>query len=62
MDQTVCGDGSESVQGRVRMGVKFAGSGGDGTKKLHPVHTPTSHPLDDLSWTVTNSARRHSNI
>jgi len=30
------GDGSESVQGRVGMGVKSAGMGGDGTKIPSP--------------------------
>jgi len=36
MDRTFCGDGSESVRGRVGMGVKSAGMGGDGTKIPSP--------------------------
>jgi len=55
MDRTFCGDGRdgpESVRGRVGMGVKSAGMGGDGTKM------PSScTPLQQIRRTVETLTR-----
>ena len=56
MDQTFCGDGSESVRGRMGMDVKSVGMVGDGTKIPSPC-TPLGgkgESFPPYGWTSKN--------